>query len=442
MKQVHVVTIFLCHKGKVCLVRRSQEASTYKGHWSGISGYLEGDPAEHFMVELQEETSLTPYEYTLLRKAEPYVIPDEQHGHHWHVHPFLCEVHDPTRISLDWENTELQWIEPDEIRHKQTVPALWEVYERVSRLPLEKEVDLVFQQLKEDMHSGARQIALNALEFLENICERSNAASAKILLADLRYFCDRISSVRPSMAIIPTTLELVLTELGQISRLDVKDAGMRICRIIGLHRQEMERSVDLAARHLKYIIPEGATVLVHSYSSSILAALDILQEKQCTLVVTESRPAMEGRMTAKIAAEKGMSVILITDALAAHTMAEVDIVLLGTDSIEQDGSIVNKAGSSLVAQAAHAAGVKVYVIGEMRKISLRNEPVELEQGASREVWPDAPDAIDVRNVYFDRTLPRYITGIILENDIVEPYQIRMTAHSMQARRRSLIAADS
>ena len=442
MKQVHVVTIFLCHKGKICLVRRSQDASTYKGHWSGISGYLEGDPAEHFMVELQEETSLTPYEYTLIRQAEPYVIPDEQHGHLWHVHPFLCEVDDPTRISLDWENTELQWIEPDEIRHKQTVPALWEVYERVSRLPLEREVDLLFQQLKEDMHSGARQIAMKSLESLQNVCENSNAASTKTLLSDLRYFCDRISSVRPSMSIIPTTFELVLTDIREISRLDVKDAGMRICRIIGQHRQEMERSVDLAAGNLKYIIPEGATVLVHSYSSSILASLDILREKQCMLVVTEARPAMEGRMTARIAADKGMSVTLITDALAAHAMAEVDVVLLGADSIEQDGSIVNKAGSSLVAQAAHAAGVKVYVIGEMRKISLRNEPVELEEGSPQEVWPDAPDGIDVRNVYFDRTLPRYLTGIILENDIVEPYQIRMTAHSMQAHRRGLSVADS
>jgi translation initiation factor 2B subunit (eIF-2B alpha/beta/delta family)/8-oxo-dGTP pyrophosphatase MutT (NUDIX family) len=437
-----VVTIFLYHKGKICLVRRSQDASTYKGHWAGISGYLEGDPAEHFMVELQEETSLTPYEYTLIRRTEPYVIPDEQHGHLWHVHPFLCEVDDPTRISLDWENTELQWIEPDEMRHKQTVPALWEVYEMVSRLPLEREVDLFFQQLKEDMHSGARQIALKALEFLQSVCVNSNAASTKTLLSDLRYFCDRISSVRPSMAIIPTTLELVLTEIGQMSRLDVKDAGMRICRIIGRHRQEMGRSVDLAAGHLKYIIPEGATVLVHSYSSSVLTALDILQEKQCTLVVTESRPAMEGRMTAKIAAEKGMSVTLITDALAAHAMAEVDIVLLGADSIEQDGSIVNKAGSSLLAQAAHTAGVKVYVIGEMRKISLRNEPVELEEGGPQEVWHDAPNGILIRNVYFDRTLPRYLTGIMLENDIVEPYQIRMTAQSMQAHRRGLNASDS
>ena len=441
MKQVHVVTVFLCHKGKICLVRRSQKTSTYQGHWSGISGYLEGDPAEHFKVELLEETSLTPYEYTLIRQAEPYEIPDEHHGHLWQVHPFLCEVDDPKSIRLDWENTELQWIEPDEMRHKQTVPALWEVYERVSRLPLEKEVALFQQELKQDKHSGARQIAMRALEFLLSVGENTNAASSATLVSDLRYFCTQISTVRPSMAIIATTLELVLMDLEQVSPLDIKAAKSRICQIVRFHSQEMDRSIDLAVRHLNYIIPEGASVLVHSFSSSVLAAFDILKEKQCALVVTEARPAMEGRTTAKAAAEKGMSVTLITDALAGHAMSEVDVVLLGADSIELDGSVVNKAGSSLVALAAHAAGVKVYVIGELRKISLHDKPVALEVGGAQEVWPDAPSGVAVSNVYFDRTPARNITGIILENDIVEPYQIRMTAHSMQAYRPELPPAD-
>jgi len=78
MKQTSVVTVFLCHKGKICLVRRSSDVKTHKGRWSGISGYLEGEPSEHFMVELQEETSLTPYEYTLIRQAKPVLVPDDR----------------------------------------------------------------------------------------------------------------------------------------------------------------------------------------------------------------------------------------------------------------------------------------------------------------------------------------------------------------------------
>jgi translation initiation factor 2B subunit (eIF-2B alpha/beta/delta family)/8-oxo-dGTP pyrophosphatase MutT (NUDIX family) len=432
MKQVHVVTVLLCHKGKVCLVRRSRKVGTYKEHWSGISGYLEGDPKEHFMVELQEETSLTPYEYTLLRQADPVVIPDENHACIWYVHPFLCEVVDPSMITLDWENTELEWVDPDEIKNKDTVPGLREVYEKVSRVPLENKVHLFKQQLKQDKQSGARQIALIALDFLQKVSEDANAANAKTLLDDIAFVCKSISYVRPSMAIIATTLALVCMDISAVEDLDIDVAVKKISHIIERHRQDIETSAELAVKNLLTIIPEGSTVMVHSYSTSIVAAFEVLRDRHCQLIVTEARPGSEGRTTARMASEMGLDVTLITDALAAHALTRAKIVLLGVDSIEQDGSVINKAGSSLIAIAAHALGKKVYFLGEMRKISIQQESVELEEQPPEEVWENAPEGISVSNVYFDRTLPRYISGIILEHEIVEPYQIKKIARSIQA----------
>ncbi|HHO75853.1 MAG TPA: NUDIX domain-containing protein [Deltaproteobacteria bacterium] len=432
MKQVHVVTIFMHHKGKICLVRRSSEVRTHKGRWSGISGYLEGDPQEHFMVELQEETSLTPYEYTLVRHAQPIDIPDDTNDQIWCVHPFLCDVHDPSLIRLDWENTELEWIEPGEMRNKDTVPGLLEVYEKVSRLPLEKEVECFKMQISADRDSGAHQIAIASLNFLKKICEITNAATSKTLIEDIEFVCKELSAVRPSMAIISTTLGLLFRDISSASSLDIKPALKRIPVIIEQHSQEMDLSPKLAVRHLRGIIQEGSAVLVHSYSSCVNAAFRILKEKGCSVVVTESRPGLEGRRTAMTALEMGLKVSLITDALAAYALQVVDMVLLGVDSIEQDGSVINKAGSMQIALAANAEGVKVYCLGELRKICIHEQAVQLEEHETEEVWQDAPDGILVRNVYFDRTAPRYITGIILEKDIVEPYQIRKIARSLGA----------
>lgn len=437
MKQTSVVTVFLCHKGKVCLVRRSSNVRTHKGRWSGISGYLEGDPNEHFMVELQEETSLTSYEYTLVRQAKPLVIHDDRDEQLWCVHPFLCEIHDPKMIRLDWENTELEWIEPEEMQNRDTVPGLWEVYETVSRSPLEKEVNDFQHQIRHDRDSGARQIAICALDFLKGVCETTNAASTRTILDDIEFVCKQLGTIRPSMAIISTTLELLFRDICSVRSLDSKAALKKIPRIIENHRKEMDLSAELAVRHIRDILKEGSAVLVHSYSSSINAALNILKEKDCSLVVTESRPCLEGRRTARIASEIGLRVILVTDALAAHALQGVDTVLLGVDSIEQDGSVINKAGSRQIAVAAHAAGIKVYYLGEMRKICIHEEPVELEEHDSEEVWEDAPAGILVRNVYFDRTAPRYISGIILEKDIVEPYQIKKIASSLGAFSRDI-----
>ena len=432
MKQTSVVTVFLCHKGKICLVRRSSDVKTHKGRWSGISGYLEGEPSEHFMVELQEETSLTPYEYTLIRQAKPVLVPDDRDEQLWSVHPFLCEVHDPTMIRLDWENSELEWIEPEEMKSRDTVPGLWDVYETVSRSQLNKELRDFQARIRLDRDSGARQIAMSALDFLKDVCETTNAASAGTLVEDMQFVCAQLEPLRPSMAIISTTLELLLKDVYPLRLLDMGPARKKILRIIEHHRQEMELSAERAAMNLRGIIPEGASVLVHSYSSSINAALKVLKEKDCCLVVTESRPGFEGRRTARIASDMGLRVILITDALAAHALQGVDVVLLGADSIEQDGSVINKAGSRQIALAAHAAGIKVFFLGEMRKICIHDQPVELEEHEPEEVWGDAPDGILVRNVYFDRTAPRYISGIVLEKDIVEPYQIKKIARTLGA----------
>lgn len=428
--QTHVVTVFLSHMGKLCLVRRSEKVGTYKGRWSGISGHLEGDPQEHFMVELREETSLKPGEYVLLRQAGTVVIPDEKSARIWCVHPFLCEVHDPSRITLDWENTELRWVDPREMKELDTVPGLWEVYERVSRLPLERELSAFVKAVKDDRESGARQLATEAIDFLGRMVRASNAARAVTLLDDLFYACREISMARPSMGIISTSLDLLLRDMQTFSSLDIAEARSQIASLIAKHLKEMDAALDKAVEHLDRIIPERSTVLLHSYSSSLIHAFPLLKEKQCSLIVTESRPGFEGRTTAHVAAEMGLKVRLITDACAGHELPSVDMVLMGADSIEPDGSVINKAGSSLIAVAAHTLGIKVYFVGEIRKISFARGEVALEEYDPDEVWENPPHGVEVGNLYFDRTGPQFISGIILEKGAVEPERIRELAGSL------------
>lgn len=124
MEARQVVTIFLECQGKVMIVRRSEQVGSYPGYWSGISGYLEGNPLDHAMVELREETGLVSQELTLIRQADPLEIMDAIKGVLWRIHPFLFAIQEPTRICLDWENVEYRWILPEELPQFQTVPSL------------------------------------------------------------------------------------------------------------------------------------------------------------------------------------------------------------------------------------------------------------------------------------------------------------------------------
>ena len=127
-----VVTVFLAHHSKILVLKRSSRVGTYRGRWAGVSGYLESeDSLDQAFTEMAEEVGLSRDDVTLIRAGEPIEVVDEARNRAWRVHPFLFRVDEPDKIRLDWENTEMRWVRPDELVGLQTVPALKEALERV-----------------------------------------------------------------------------------------------------------------------------------------------------------------------------------------------------------------------------------------------------------------------------------------------------------------------
>lgn len=134
MEERHVVTCFLEHEGKIPLFRRSQKVGTYRGKWAGVSGYIEegNTPLEQAFIEIGEETGLSEGDVELIKEGVPLEIIDEEMGRKWVVHPFRFKVKTPHKIVIDWEHTELKWIDPEDIVEYETVPNLVETWERVA----------------------------------------------------------------------------------------------------------------------------------------------------------------------------------------------------------------------------------------------------------------------------------------------------------------------
>ena len=127
-----VVTVFLIHGDTILVLKRSSKVGTYRGHWAGVSGYVESkDPLKQAYTEMAEEVGLSKQDVTLVKAGKPLEIVDEAQDRAWRVHPFLFAVHEPDKIRLDWENTAMRWILPEEIDQLKTVPALKETLDRV-----------------------------------------------------------------------------------------------------------------------------------------------------------------------------------------------------------------------------------------------------------------------------------------------------------------------
>lgn len=133
----HVVTCFLVRQDRgrdeVLLVRRSERVRTYRGHWAGISGYVEPGiaPEAQAYTEIGEEAGLAGDDIALLRRGAALPVADAAQGLSWVVHPFLFRVARPDRVRTDWEAREASWVAPDEIASYPTVPGLAEALARV-----------------------------------------------------------------------------------------------------------------------------------------------------------------------------------------------------------------------------------------------------------------------------------------------------------------------
>ncbi len=128
VRAIPVVTAILRNERRILIMRRSRRVGSFRGRWSAVSGYLEGDedPRDRARREIREETGITGAIFRAT--ASPIIARDRATA--YVVHPFLFDV--PTRrVRLDWENVAGRWIRPADIEKYVTVPRLKDVVSAV-----------------------------------------------------------------------------------------------------------------------------------------------------------------------------------------------------------------------------------------------------------------------------------------------------------------------
>ena len=134
MYSTNIVTSFIKDDDKVLILKRSEKVKSMKCLWAGVSGIIEKDditPLDRAKTEIFEETGINENEIELLKSIEQMKIASVQYrNHEWNIFPFLFKAKNP-KIKLNWENSEFNWIEPNEIKNYQTVPELEKILFRL-----------------------------------------------------------------------------------------------------------------------------------------------------------------------------------------------------------------------------------------------------------------------------------------------------------------------
>ena len=190
--------------------------------------------------------------------------------------------------------------------------------------------------------------------------------------ADLTARFDDISSqllaLKPTMATIYNTKSLVYKKLDSFPEETALD--IITCEIDALCQRIIHYSLDSVNRlgeNGANLIRDGASVLMHSYSSALMSVFTAAarQGRKFSLTCTESRPLRESRVAAKILQELHVPVTYITDASVWEFMPACDLIIMGADTIAWDGSVANKMGTALISQLAQCCRKPAYIASEL-----------------------------------------------------------------------------
>ncbi len=410
MDETGVVTCFLRHEGSVLLFRRSREVGSYEGMWGAVAGHAESDPDTAARREIREETGLDAGDVTLLRRGEPFAVPDEHLDKRWHVHPYLFDCATRT-VETNWETADHAWVAPTAIIHRETVPGLWTSYDRVR-----PSVGTV----ADDHEHGSAYVSVRALEVLrdEASVRAYTAATDQDPTPGSAHLTARtdngeplpdiavsLREARPSMAVVENRVDRVMAAAG------VSRTATAVEHAAAAGVEEALRADERAASHAARRVA-GARVATLSRSGTVRETLSLAEPE--AVLVAESRPGREGVDAAADLAES-TDVTLTTDAALASAICEwdADAVVLGADAIRPDGSVINKAGTRAAALAGTYEGIEVLVVAATDKV-VSHTRTDREHRNPTEVYDGGADVV-VHNPTFEATPPDCVDAVVTEH---------------------------
>jgi len=279
------------------------------------------------------------------------------------------------------------------------------------------------QAIAKNRRDGAIELAIKVIDtFLE--LKRSRVSYTE---RDIERIVKSVSKAQPSMVPIHNSLEIcekiIFTEGEVVNRL-------------GQFKSYLKNSREIVAEKFTESMLSETKCITLSRSSTVLTALQLAAKagKLCKLVIMESRPRYEGRITAKEMRRHGVNCTLVADALGPSLVGEVDMAVVGSDAVLKDGAVVNKIGTYPLSLACTMVGRPLYVLAESIKLDSRYDSDSWPGSELRdktELLPPKLRGMKAINRYFDLTLPAYIHAVVHEGGISRKHWVAEMEKELQ-----------
>ncbi|OGG00702.1 hypothetical protein A3D78_04295 [Candidatus Gottesmanbacteria bacterium RIFCSPHIGHO2_02_FULL_39_14] len=285
-------------------------------------------------------------------------------------------------------------------------------------------------RLEEDIKNLKIQGATNiAFAVLDGLTLSENTLKHQINLDPHIYLLEqsiRLAFVRPTEPLAQNAVRFIFQK-KQTSAQDYLKLGSQYKKMISEAKNKMGKfGADL--------ITDGGVYLTHCHSTTVtnMFITAAKQGKKFQILVTETRPLYQGRITAQELLEAGIDhVTMIIDDVATSLLLKnimnIKAVFIGADLLSQEG-FVNKVGSLGIAFAARENQIPVYSMSILLKYDPRPYTDDLlERRESMEIWPDAPKDLKFHSPAFDYIPYDNNISIISETGLLKGAQIKNKA---------------
>lgn len=272
---------------------------------------------------------------------------------------------------------------------------------------------------------GARNVAIAAINTMKTLAAQSKAQNRKQFLTELEKARQTLSASRETEPLMRNALRCIISQVQESQQEKVK----QLAEIIDVAAQKflvsLEASKDRIAQMGARRVKKASVVFTHCHSSTVTNLLRKAKSLGINfeVIVTETRPMYQGRITAKEMVESGIKTTMIVDSAARHFMNQASIAIVGADAITSEGNIVNKIGTGMIALIAQEARTPFYVATELLKFdpaTMYGDYEKIEERNPDEVWKNPPHDLTIRNPAFDVTRRDFIHGLISEEGIISP----------------------
>jgi ribose 1,5-bisphosphate isomerase len=292
---------------------------------------------------------------------------------------------------------------------------------------MNKGVEKAIRDIKALRIQGARNVAKSALHAIALSVKQSRARNGSQLYAEMHETSHGLATSRPTEPMLRNTIDSVMrfAELNVKRVKAIKTAKHGVVQCIQELTDKIEEDKQRLIEYGAKLIPDGATIITHCHSSTVVGILTRAQKmgKGISVVTCETRPRYQGRVTAKELAAARIHTTLIVDGAMNLFMKKSDLCIVGADAITSRGDLINKVGTSTLAHIARFHDVSFYSAAELFKYSpstMFGQLEKIEERDSKEVLEKPMHGVSVRNPAFDATAARYVSGYITELGVIPP----------------------